>query len=365
MVDQVRSRTQRLIRSREKQMTPAYTFDDIVLIPQYSEVRSRFDPITSFYLRDLKRYIPIISANMDTVSGARMCVAMWNAGALGALHRFTSINIQVQEYNQIKNESADALVTVGVMDWEQRAPALYDEGARHFIIDIAHGHSILMKEAIIGMRKMMPEDITIMVGNVATPNAVKDLIDWGADFIKVGVGGGSICKTRVVTGHGVPMFSCILECVEEAQKRDIPIIADGGIRSSGDIMKALVAGADCVMVGSLLAGTDETPGDLEREWLPAGEKRRLVKVYRGMASFEAQADRKQTDKIQVASEGVSTTIPYKGPVMPIIQELQMGIKSGMSYCNATNLHEIPLRAKWRVQTHSGYIEGTPHIFSNR
>lgn len=344
-------------------MTPAYTFDDIVLIPRYSEIKSRFDPDTSFELCGLKRQLPIISANMDTVSGARMCVAMWNAGALGALHRFTSINIQVQEYNQIKNESADALVTVGVMDWEQRAPALYDEGARHFIIDIAHGHSVLMKDALHGMKKRY-SDIVVMAGNVATSDAVKDLRSWGADIIKVGVGGGSICKTRVVTGHGVPMFSSILECAEEADKYDLPIIADGGIRSSGDIVKAFVAGANCVMIGSLLAGTAETPGQIENEYLPSN-KRRLVKVYRGMASFEAQADRKQTENIGVAAEGVSSTIPFKGPVTPILQELQMGIKSGMSYCNASRLDEIPVYGEWRVQTHAGYIEGTPHIFSSR
>jgi len=307
----------------------------------------------------MERNVPVISANMDTVTGAKMCVAMWNAGCIGALHRFSSINIEVQEYESVLKYDANALVTVGVIDWEQRAEALYAAGARYFIIDIAHGHSILMKEAVVGMRKKY-KDIRIIAGNVATAEAVRDLQSWGADVVKLGVGGGSICKTRIVTGHGVPMFSCILECAAEADKLNLQVIADGGIRSSGDIMKALVAGADCVMAGSLFAGTDESPGNIIREF---GKPER--KVYRGMASFEAQADRNPSVNIGVASEGVSSAIQYKGPVTPIINELEMGIKSGMSYCNATRLHEIPLQAKWIVQTHAGYVEGTPHILSSR
>ena len=308
----------------------------------------------------MERYVPIISANMDTVTGAKMCIAMWNAGGLGALHRFSSINIEVQEFETVRKADANALVTVGVTDWEQRTAALFGVDARYFIVDIAHGHSVLMKEAVMGMRKKYGKNIRIIAGNVATADAVKDLKEWGADVVKLGVGGGSICKTRVVTGHGVPMFSCVLECAAEADRVGLEVIADGGIRSSGDIMKALVAGADSVMVGSLLAGTDEAPGEIIREF-----GKREHKVYRGMASFEAQADRNQTEDIRVASEGVSATIPYKGPVTPIVNELEMGIKSGMSYCNAKWLHEISKNAKWIVQTHAGYIEGTPHIISNR
>jgi IMP dehydrogenase len=341
-------------------MTPAYAYDDIVLEPQYSEIRSRFDPSTSCSICGLTRGVPIISANMDTVTGAEMCIAMWNVGAVGALHRFTSINIEVQEFQTVRAAGADALVTVGVSDWEQRTEALYAAGAKCFIVDIAHGHSVLMKEAVMGMRKKYKENIHIIAGNIATPQAVRDLKSWGADVVKLCVGGGSICKTRVVTGHGVPTFSCILECSDVAKQLKIETIADGGIRSSGDIMKALAAGANFVMVGSLLAGTNETPGNVIREF---GKPER--KVYRGMASFEAQSDRDPTEKVRVASEGVLSTIQCKGPVSPIMNELTMGIKSGMSYCNAMRLNEIPQKAKWRVQTHSGYIEGTPHIFSNK
>lgn len=341
-------------------MQQVLTFDDVTLVPRYSEVRSRFDPVTSCNICELSFSVPIISANMDTVTGAKMCIAMWHAGAIGALHRFTSINVQVQEFEAIRKADANALVTVGVTDWEQRTEALYAAGARYFIVDIAHGHSILMKEAVMGMRKKYGKNIRIIAGNIATADAVRDLKGWGADVVKLGVGGGSICKTRVVTGHGVPMFSCILECAAEADRVKIETIADGGIRSSGDIMKAFAAGADTVMVGSLLAGTDETPGNVIREF---GKPDR--KVYRGMASFEAQADRDPTEVVRAASEGVLSTIPLKGPVGLIIHELEMGIKSGMSYCNAKWLHEIPLQAKWIVQTHAGYIEGTPHIFSGR
>lgn len=172
----------------------------------------------------------------------------------------------------------------------------------------------------------------------------------------------SICKTRIVTGHGVPMFSCILECAAAADAAGVQLVADGGIKSSGDIIKALVAGADAVMVGSLLAGTDETPGKREFSF----RQMRHVKSYRGMASSEAQDDRQWgSNQVKVAPEGVATTVPCKGPVRDVIQELTMGIKSGMSYCNARTLSEIPAKATWRRQTHSAYIEGTPHILGRK
>ena len=336
----------------------AYTYDDITLVPQYSEVRSRFDPDTSTTFCDLERDTPIISANMDTVTGAGMCSTLWKMGALGALHRFNTVAENVTEFLHVTELGAYALVTVGVNDWSDRATRLYEAGARHFIIDVAHGHCVMMKEAVTGMRKVFGQEIKIIAGNVATPRAVNDMQSWGVDVVKLGIGSGAICKTRMVTGHGVPMFSCLLECTREADDLGVQTIADGGIRSSGDIVKALVAGADFVMLGSLLAGTEEAPGHAFLE------KTGLKKTYRGMASFEAQLDR--NDKVpSIAAEGVSSVISYKGNVVNVINELKMGLKSGMSYCNASTLVELPVKAEWIVQTHAGYIEGTPHIFSNR
>lgn len=342
-------------------------YDDVTLIPKYSEIMSRSDPDTSVSLHGLSLKTPIISANMDTITESKMAIAMFQAGGIGALHRFMSIDDNVENYKQVKAAGCECFVTVGVKDYVDRSAALYDAGARYFIIDIAHGHSLLMKNALVFMRQKY-KDMTIMAGNIATGQATRDLLEWGADIIKVGVSAGSICKTRVVTGHGVPMFSSILECAHELdgflgrdRGRGKYLIADGGIKSSGDVMKAFVAGADAVMIGSLLSGTDETPGNVvyPMSGLPS-------KQYRGMASSEAQGDRGWgSNGLTTAPEGVSALVPCKGPVNNILKETTMGLKSGMSYCNSENLYQIPLKAEWRQQTLSGYYEGIPHILGKK
>lgn len=333
-------------------MKLALGFDDVVLIPQYSEIKSRWHPSTSVTLKsrfnsdlDLDLEVPIMSANMDTISGVDMCKTMWDSGGIGCMHRNWSEGENVLAYEEVVREDRDCFVTLGVNDWRARASSLYGAGARYFILDIAHGHSLLMKEAILGLRKQYQDSIMIVAGNVATQEAVHDLELWGADICKLGVSAGSICKTRLVTGHGYPMFSTILNC----QNRSCQIIADGGIKNSGDIVKCFVAGADLVMIGSLLSGALETPGDVIDG----------MKVYRGMASHEAQSN------TSAAAEGVSTLVKRKGPTALIINDLQMGLKSGMSYCNSNNLSEIPLKAKWEQQTWAAHYEGTPHILNNK
>ena len=302
---------------------------------------------------------PIMSSNMDTVTGPSMAVSMYESGGCGALHRFLSIEKAVRDYEHVLAKGADCFVSIGVNDHDlQRAQALYNHGARHFIVDIAHGHSALMYHTLSILRNTFGDSIYIVAGNVATPEAVRDLADWGADCVKVGIGGGSCCSTRVITGHGVPMFTCLLECCEAADTLGVKVIADGGIRSSGDMVKSLVAGADMVMIGSLLAGTDEAPGDVIMT--PSG----AVKEFRGMASRPAMEARFGNTKTNLpADEGVKTVVPLTGPVSSIVSNLTKGIKSGMSYCNAESLDALTARAEWGLQSMAGSLEGRPHILT--
>jgi IMP dehydrogenase len=338
-------------------MKKYYTFSDVFLVPQLTDCSSRSELDTTSHIGSIRLTVPIISANMDTITGPEMAISMSNAGGCGALHRFNSISAAVNEYKEVVGNNIDTFVSIGVNDPElKRASALYAAGARNFIVDIAHGHSTMMRHTLGILRKTFGSAIYIVAGNVATPEAVRDLAQWGADCIKVGIGGGSCCSTRLITGHGVPMFSCLLECCEAADAEHVKVIADGGIKSSGDVIKCLAAGADFVMVGSLLAGTLETPGDIIET------KSGKVKVFRGMASTAAMIDRNNRDKTDMpVGEGVRTIVPLRGTSKKVIKDLQSGLKSGMSYMNAHTLSEIPIVAKWGVQTAAGAHEGTPHI----
>ena len=340
-------------------MKTYYTFDDVFLIPKFSNCESRQSLSTDATIGSLHLKTPIMSSNMDTVTGPIMAVSMYESGGCGALHRFLSVDKAVRDYEYVLGQRADCFVSIGVNDHElYRAQALYNHGARHFIVDIAHGHSSLMHHTLNILRNTFGDNVYIVAGNVATPEAVKDLASWGADCIKVGVGGGSCCSTRVVTGHGVPMFTCLLECCAQADLCNVKIIADGGIRSSGDMIKSLVAGADMVMIGSLLAGTDEAPGDVIMT--PSG----AVKEFRGMASRPAMEARFGNTKTNLpVDEGVKTVVPLTGSARRIVSNLTKGIKSGMSYCNATSLDELSLHAEWALQSMAGSLEGRPHILT--
>ena len=337
-------------------MKKTVCFDDVLLTPQYSTIKSRTEidlttPLTPGTDKTLK--IPIVSAPMDTVTGSEMAVAIAQAGGLGILHRYNTIEEQVDLVNQITNQNKNTVygAAIGITgDFEERANALYNAGCRIFCLDVAHGHHGLMKNALETLGRKYGHDVHLMAGNIATLEAFNDLSDWGADSIRVGVGGGSICSTRVQTGHGIPTLQSVIDCAKS--DRDTILIADGGIKNSGDMVKALAAGADIVMCGSLLAGTEETPGIVLSTNGSAPRK-----VYRGMASREAQkAWRGKVGSV----EGVATTVAIKGPVSDVLHDLEWGIRSGLSYTGARNLRELRGKATFVTQTSASQTESSPH-----
>ena len=333
-------------------MRTALSFDDVLLVPQYSEVDSRSEIKIKQNLKYVGDFnLPIISSPMDTITGYGMAMSMMRAGGLGVIHRYNTIEEQSKIVHDVVSRTGDVGAAIGVgEDCEERAMALVNMGVSFLCIDVAHGHHNKVRSALTRLRKTMGDKIHIMAGNVATLEAFNDLADWGADSIRVGIGGGSICSTRVQTGHGMPTLQSVIDCAQS--DRDVDLIADGGIRTSGDIVKALAAGADFVMVGSLLAGTDETPGTV----IDTREGRK--KVYRGMASKEAQW--KWRNRVS-SVEGISHTVPLKGPVEDVLEELRVGIRSGISYSGATDVSSLQSKAQFIRQTTSGQVESSTHI----
>lgn len=328
------------------------TFDDVLVMPKKSDVRSRRDPsLRSQLTRNQVLETPIIAANMDTVTESKMAIAMNNLGGLGILHRFMSIDQQVTEVRAIAEAGTKTIAaSIGVNnDYQERTHALVKAGVNLLTIDIAHGHSVQMMETLKWLKDTFP-NIEIIAGNVASPDAVQDLIEAGADAIKVGIGPGSMCTTRVITGCGVPQLTAIALCAEAAQGYGVPIIADGGIRTSGDMVKAFAAGASCIMVGSMLSGTMETPGDIVH-----GKKQ-----YRGMASKKAQISWRGDMPLGMAPEGESTFVAVKGHVSDVLQELMGGIRSGMSYINANTISEMKDKALFMEMTANGISESRAH-----
>ncbi|MEK9768800.1 MAG: guanosine monophosphate reductase [Betaproteobacteria bacterium] len=333
-------------------MKKGLTYDDVLLVPQYSDIESRSEVSLATELgRGVDLKLPIISSPMDTVSETDMAGALGDLGGLSIIHRYNSIEEQA---GMIASLGGEVLVgaAVGIAgDYIDRAIACVEAGAKVICVDVAHGHHILMKKAIKKIRKAVGKKIHIMAGNVATLEGFNDLADWGADSIRCNIGGGSICTTRVQTGHGVPGLETIFQCSKS--DRNAKIIADGGIKNSGDIVKALAAGADAVMLGSLLAGTSESPG---RTFKDADGK--LRKVYRGMASAEAQKDWRGRVSSQ---EGVSSSVPWRGPVGNVIEGLERGIRSGLSYSGARSVKELQAKAQWLQQSNASTTESSAHI----
>ena len=340
-------------------MISSLTYDDILLKPQYSDIRSRKEVDIGNFLANKYFKLPVLSAPMDTVTEEKMSVAMYQKGGLGIVHRYNTIDEQLSIVcgalkKKYVNDDCVIGAAVGVKgDYKERADELIKHGVSIICLDIAHAHHILTKEALTYL-KLKHSNVHFMVGNVATGEAFRDLSNWGADSIKVGIGGGSICSTRIKTGHGVPNLKAVMDCAKE--KSQAILIADGGLKTSGDIVKALAAGADFVMLGSLLAGTDESPGKV------LNSENGKVKVYQGMASSEAQMKWKGSVS---SREGISTTIPYKGSVKDILEDLEVGIRSGFSYSGARNMKELHDNAQFIKQTSSGINEGMTHILFRR
>lgn len=366
-------------------MRKALTFDDVLLVPSYNEILSRKDVDISVNLGNYTFTMPIISANMDTITGSEMAQTMATYGALGILHRFCSIKDNVAMFINSESTAVTSLsntvgVSVGVNEGLDRAHALYKAGARIFCIDVAHGHSKVVGD-MCKLMKQTFSDILLIAGNVATKQGVIYLRDCGADVVKVGIGGGSVCSTRMKTGFGVPQLSAILDC----SRGGVPIIADGGCRTPGDIVKALAAGATMVMLGGMLAGTNETPGEVEyknynwpdldfsnyhpgmaptipplpesiyengREYIP-------YKTFRGMASREAQDNYHGFMADWKTAEGISTLVQCKGPVENIINDIIGGLRSGMTYCGASALYELQSVEMIEVSS-STLVENIPH-----
>ena len=355
-------------------MNYSLTYDDIQLVPQYSNIPTR----TQIKLHTLvsRRYgllNPIVASPMDTVCGLEMAYKMFRLGGVGCIHRFNSIEEQskiVKELNhriyseEWGNQFEDwgvmldnwhseipyvpIMASIGVSESDkQRAELLVESGCNILLIDVAHGHHENVEKMIQWCRENLDDKVDIIAGNIATKEAAQELESWGVDGLRVGIGGGSLCTTRVKTGFGVPNVSCIEDIVSVAKT---PVMADGGIRSSGDISKALALGSSQVMLGSLIAGTDEAPGQIIET------KNGLYKRYRGSASLETKVvNGQQTRNV----EGESTTIPYKGGVKFIVNGLIDGVKSALSYGGAQDLEHF--NPSYVLVTNSGLNEAKPHL----
>jgi|TARA_R110000851_G_scaffold183813_1_gene333214 IMP dehydrogenase len=337
------------------------SYDDVLLVPQYSDIRSREEiDISSDLGKGISLRLPVLSSPMDTVTAAAMANCMNELGGAGVIHRYCTVEEQAELILSVRTRRLELMndstigAAIGVTgDFMERAAAVHAAGADFFCIDVAHGHHILVREAIAAIRGAFGDSKHIMAGNVATLEGVNDLADWGADSARCNIGGGSICSTRIQTGHGLPGLDTIFRCAQT--DRDIQIIADGGIKNSGDIVKALAAGADAVMIGSLLSGTSESPGEFYREtdgshW----------KSYRGMASKEAQIDWRGKYS---SLEGVAARVPHKGSATKVLKELERGIRSGFSYSGARNLQELWAKSEFVQQTNAGQTESKTHILT--
>lgn len=344
----------------------ALAFNDIILLPQLSEIESRanIDISSTLYTNCGKWYkfrLPLISSPMDTVTGPEMCFRMWLHGGLGILHRFCSIDEQVSmvglvfactlPYREIGDEKPIIGAAIGANgDYLERAANLVNAGVKVLCVDIAHGHSLVMKKALAELTKMLPNDVHIMAGNIATQEAASDLLEWGADSLRVGIGSGAACSTSVNTGHGLPLLQALLNVRRDPRLKNV--IADGGIKTGGDAAKAFAAGADFCMLGSLLAGTKASPGQI------VNQDGRYMKSYRGSASSAAQKD---AGKTKIYEEGVSTLVPYTGKIENILERLENGIRSGLSYSGCKDLESFGNRAKAQRITGEAYLQATPHI----
>ena len=341
----------------------ALTFDDVTLVPKYSEILPSEVDTSIKLTNNLKLRIPLLSSAMDTVTESKMAIAIAKAGGLGVIHRNLDVKTQISEIKKVKIKKLLVGAAVGAGPSEfKRADAILKENIDMIVVDTAHGHTKKVSEIIKFIKKRKNKKTALCAGNIATPEAAKFLLKLGVDIIKVGIGPGSICTTRLVAGIGVPQLSAILTVRNGVKNKNVKIISDGGIKYSGDLAKAFAAGADAVMVGSLFAGTDETPGKLIRR----GGK--LFKSFRGMGSVGAMnkgsADRyfqsKQKDISKYVPEGVEGFAKYKGKVEKIIFKLIGGLKSSMGYLGSKQIKYLRNKPQFVKITKAGFYESMVH-----
>lgn len=361
--------------AEERINSTALTFDDVLLVPAYSEVLPREVSTKARFTRNISLNIPIVSAAMDTVSEKAMAIMLARKGGISVVHKNMGIEAQARQIREVKEYPAEGdkipcldaegrlRVAAGVgitADVLDRVTALVEAGVDAIVLDSAHGDSHGVVEALRKIKAVYPELDTV-VGNIATADAAVRLIEAGADSLKVGIGPGSICTTRIIAGVGVPQISAIYDVAKAAEGSGVPVIADGGLRYSGDIVKALAAGGDSVMIGSMFAGTDEAPGEIFEE------NGRKFKSYRGMGSVDAMKagsrdryfqDGEDSTK-KLVPEGVVARVPYKGSVGDIIYQLVGGIRSGMGYCGAADIDALHTARFVRI-TANGLVENHPH-----
>ena len=338
------------------------TFDDVLLIPKYSDVLPSETDISLNLSKKITLKVPFLSSAMDTVTESKMAVAIAQAGGIGVIHRNLNIRKQSQEVMKVKKKKLIVGAAVGTNNEDvDRARSLIDNGCDLIVIDTAHGHSAKVLKVLSKLKKIN-FNVPICVGNIATAEASKKLYNSGADIIKVGIGPGSICTTRMVAGIGVPQISAIMEVKGALKNKKIKIISDGGIKFSGDIAKALAAGADAIMMGSIFAGTDESPGKKFKI------KGKLYKQFRGMGSIGAMSSgsanryfqKNFKDKSKFVPEGVEGRVEYKGNVSKIIYQLQGGLRSSMGYIGAKDINQIQKKAKFIKITKAGFYESMVH-----
>ena len=341
----------------------ALTFDDVTMAPKYSEVLPSDVDTNTHLSKYLTLKIPLLTSAMDTVTESKMAIAIAKAGGIGVIHRNLDIKKQIEEIKKVKQKKLLVGAAVGAGPLElKRAEAILKEKVDLIVVDTAHGHSKKVAQIIKIIKKNKTNKTTLCAGNIATTEAAKFLIKLGVDVIKVGIGPGSICTTRLIAGIGVPQLSAILEVKKGVKNNKTKIISDGGIKYSGDIAKALAAGADAVMIGSLFAGTKEAPGKLIKK------NGKLYKSFRGMGSVGAMnkgsADRyfqkKQKDTSKYVPEGVEGYVKFKGEVGDIIYKLIGGLRSSMGYLGAKKVINLKIKPNFVKITKAGFYESMVH-----
>ncbi len=333
----------------------AFTYDDILLVPSYSHWESRKVVDISIRCKTGKLFLqlPLMSANMDTITETDMANFIGSKGGIGVLHRYMSIEDNVSMF---KNCTHPVFVSIGCAEKDlERAEALRDAGAELFNVDVAHAHAKYVGRTLKRIREMIGDRACIMAGNVATYAGADYLASCSADIVKVGIGGGSVCTTRLKTGFGVPNLTAIKNC----SRVDRSVVADGGIRYAGDIVKALAFGADFVMIGSMLAGTRPTPGPVVTQKEADGRERK-VKMYRGMASSEVQEEYHGGVAEWKTSEGISTEVAYREDEDEIIADIIGGLRSGLTYGGAATIEELQRKLDYIEITPAGRTESLPH-----